>query len=76
MGVKEPVTIDLGEVHKADLTCLQILCSACMTSYMRNKPITISGLSGRIVATVENGGLTRYPDTGDECCWLSGGYHG
>ncbi len=71
-----PVQVDLSKVNEADLTCLQILCSACITSYMRKTPITINGLSGMVMRTIDNGGLRRLPDSGDGCCWISGGYHG
>ncbi|HEX9860955.1 MAG TPA: STAS domain-containing protein [Nitrospirota bacterium] len=71
-----PITVELGKVSRVDLTCFQIMCSAFITSYIRKAPITINGLSGEVIRAVEGVGLTRFPDTEDKCCWLSGGYHG
>lgn len=71
-----PVTVEMSKVTRVDLTCFQIMCSAFITSYMRMAPITINGLPGEVIRAAESGGLTRFPENEDKCCWLSGGYHG
>lgn len=73
----DSVEIDLGNVSKIDLACLQLLCSAHRTAAGKGKTLTIkdqslpSYLEARKNAGFMYSKQCRYVST-DDCLWVGG----
>ncbi|GAB4301834.1 MAG: hypothetical protein Fur0034_16040 [Desulfuromonadia bacterium] len=72
------VTLAFDEVQDADLTIIQILCSACRTASLLSREFMVSGeISAAVKRVVEEvGGERRSPcrhNSGLPCVWFRGG---
>lgn len=71
------VELKFTDVTEIDLSCLQLLCSACMTSYGSNKRLRPTGkYPGVVKEVVETAGFARHKgctfDRDKNCLWLGG----
>lgn len=52
------LTVNVKDVSKADIVCLQLLCSLCRTYTLKNRQIDIHGLDSEVFAKLlSNAGL-------------------
>ena len=74
----DKVLLEFKDLEEADLSTLQVLCSAHRTSEKLNKDITLEGqYPERLQKLMEESGFSRqigcFPDNNKNCFWTKGG---
>lgn len=71
----ESVFLDMAGVTEADVTCIQLLCSACRSAGMQDKKLGVTGMSGYLYSTAAKGGFGSTGCGTAPCLWRQGGLH-
>ena len=71
---QDRMAINLQDVTRADLTFLQLLCSAHRTAQRSGKRLSVANLSAAVVTAVTDAGFVRNnmacgQDCSDTCLW-------
>ncbi|PLX94422.1 MAG: hypothetical protein C0619_02980 [Desulfuromonas sp.] len=71
------LVINLQDVARADLTFLQLLCSAHRTARQFGKHLSVANISAAVVSAVTDAGFVRNnmacgQDCSDTCLWSEG----
>jgi ABC-type transporter Mla MlaB component len=76
----DALRVDITKVSEVDLTCLQLLCSACRGAQGLNKGVELRGVSSVFTQAVISAGVCQRDGCasgGDKACiWLTGDNHG
>ena len=74
------VSLNVAWVTEADISCIQLLCSACKSACAAGKAFTLTGASEAIARVARSAAVCRRvgcPPTGEvRCFWSMGGEHG
>lgn len=78
---KNNILIDISLVAQADISCMQLLCSAHKTSIFQGKSLKFIGTSSEAFSqNVKRAGFSRTKgcihDNGSQCLWLKENKHG
>jgi len=73
LGEADRVEVDLAGVETADVTAIQLLCSAHRSAAERSKSVVLRNTGGAVRRLAEDAGLVPRAGCRDGCLWAEEG---